>query len=498
MAEAARARSQADWLVGINGTRRYTLEGRKKGHNRTLSVGRVQTPTLKLIVDRDRAIENFVPITHYRVAALVKHPTAGNIVLEWKPRDGAVGSDDAGRVIDPRVAERIVRECKDAKGVVVAFDTDTSTENPPLPLDMTALTQVATAKLDITASQLMKIAQRLYDLGFISYPRSDCRYLPENQHPSSPAVLAFISQVAPHLAGFARGAKPDMMSAAWNGQKITAHHAIVPVSNPEGKTDLLSAEERGVYDIIARSYISQFYPPATYATRKITATIGHETFQASSREMTMDGWRAIFANPDKAGKQSKILPVVDVGDKIVCERAESKQVHTTPPDHYTDGTLIARMANIHEIERDPKLRKILEDAEGIGTTATRNRILDTLLEHGLVARKDRRYLVATDSGFIMVDKAPEELSSPSLTALAEAQLAKIEKGTLTRGAFVLSYTKRVHDYDTYAKEHPPAPRMGHHKPKRYKPVLGTAPTEPSLLDRSRRRKPSLRDPETAT
>jgi DNA topoisomerase-3 len=280
---AALARSRADWLIGMNGSRGYSIRAA-----RTISVGRVQTPTLALVVRRDLEIENFKERDYF--VPTVRLPDG--LELAWSGRiEGAdeTGLDEEGRIIDRRVAEAIVQAIrKGLAGAVVSVKSEEKKEAPPLPFSLSKLQVAMSARHGMSAAETSKVAQSLYERHkMISYIGTDCQYLPEAQHADAPNIL---KQLSDRFGQFLNGANPDKRYACWNDKKISAHHAIVPTGVLSSS---LSAEERQVYEAIAKRYISQFHPEYKYFSNSLDMSFGQDTFSVTQSEPLVLGWRAV-------------------------------------------------------------------------------------------------------------------------------------------------------------------------------------------------------------
>lgn len=496
MGIAAEARGKIDYIVGITMSRVYTILGRTVGYNKTFSIGRVKTPTLKLVVDRDHEIEGFVPITHYRIRALVKHATKGEMVMEWKPRKGERGVDEEGRVIDKAYAEKVLELVQGASGIITDYETSTEAQEPPLPHNLTSLTDLANSRIGMTAKQVLAAAQRLYEhFKIISYPRTDCRYLPENQIAAAGNVLAHVANNIPDLKAIIDRADPKRVSSAWDGTKIGAHHGIIPVANSDVNMNQLTQEEAAVYRLVVLNYVAQFYPNATSLKTSISAKITTEIFTETVSEKIDLGWQVIFRDPNKAEKPVKRLPEIPVGDPVKCERAQIGDLVTKKPDHFTDGSLMKAMTTIDKFVEEEEIKKTLAETDGIGTSATRSGIIEELVTYGMLARVDRKFLVSTPAGRELIDIIHPQLKSPGFTAKSEQLLAKIAEGNVPPNAFVHKYVDVLRGLMDYAVANPPKGVLGRHRPIRHKATLpGNRPQNPDTpvpLRKKKRFKPRL-------
>jgi DNA topoisomerase III len=420
---SARARQRADWLIGMNATRACTIMGRKAGLDRVLSVGRVQTPTLAIVVKRDREIEDFKPQAYFLIGADFAHQK-GTYRGVYRPDREGPGIDAEKRVISEALARSIAGAVQGKTGVVAKFDVKPASEAPPLPYSLTALQIDAGKKFGFSAKKVLDICQALYEVHKIaSYPRTDTRYLPESEFAAAPRVLASISQFSPEVERFARSADTTRRSAAWNDQKLTDHHGLMPVANPNYAK--LSADERKVFDLICRAYVAQFYPPFDYKkTTVVTQVAGHH-FHSSGRTPIEMGWKVIYGTEkEEADSEKQKLPAMKEADPVKCTGSGAVPKQTKPPERYTDPTLLEAMESVHKIVDDPALKERLKEKKGIGTPSTRAAIIETLVRHALLMR-DGKKLISSESGRLLIDVLPREVTDPATTALWENALEDI-------------------------------------------------------------------------
>lgn len=441
MAAAARARQRADWLIGMNLSRAYTLRAQRGGSNALLTVGRVQTPTLALVVARDREIERFTPRPYFAIEAHFQHP-AGAFVASWKPNEDQNGLDDEGRLTDLQVANAVVASVAAQTGSIASYVTEPKKKAPPLCFALSDITVLASQKFGYGAQQVLEACQALYETHKLtSYPRTDCGYLPEVQHADASAVLAAVRHVNPELAGLVDQANPTLKSPAWNDAKITAHHGIIPTMH-RGDKRALSAPERNVYELVVRRYLAQFYPDHEYMQTRVTALVSGHDFVASGKVVTRDGWREVDRWHDddekpseEASKRNQTLPAMRAGDRVTCAKAERKDCRTKPPPRFTEGSLVRAMEQIHKWVKDPEHKKVLREGDGIGTSATRAAILSDLKRREFLASQGK-HIVSTALGRALIDVLPEAVKSPALTALYERMLKQIELGEGDAEAFL--------------------------------------------------------------
>jgi len=446
---SAEARGRGDWLVGMNLTRAYTLAGRRGGYDGVLSIGRVQTPTLAVVVNRDLAIENFVPKDFFTVTADIE-AAGGDFTARWKPAD-SIPVDEAGRVLDEGIAQQVAKKVTGRPGQVVKFDAADKKTAAPLPYSLSALQGAANKKHGLSAQETLDIAQELYEAKLTTYPRTDCPYLPESQLAEASRVLAGLPEA---FAGLVGQADPSRKSAAWNDKKITAHHAIIPT----GQTAELTGKKAAVYDLIVRAYLAQFFPDFTYRQTTISLQIEGEEFTASGRVPLKPGWKVVFgATEDDGdtkegdGDEKQTLPTLRDGEAVTCAAASVDAKKTTPPPRFTEGTLIQAMTSIHQLVEDPELKKRLKETAGIGTEATRAGIIETLKKRDFLAEKGKQ-IISTAAGRKLILALPEQVKSPGLTGLFEQVLEGIVDGRVTPEQFLAKQIEYVTKYVKVAGE----------------------------------------------
>ncbi len=434
---SALARQRADWLVGMSATRAATITGRRHGYAEVLSIGRVQTPTLALIVARDLEIEAFVAIDHYGVTARVAH-ARGEFDATWKPVEGRVALDPEDRVLDRLVAEAISEKVRGQVGRITRYERATKSEAAPLPHSLASLQIEASKRYGLRARDVQDAAQALYERHKLtSYPRSDCRYLPASQHTDAPAVLAALASVDPSLAQLVKGADSKTKTAVWNDKKVTAHHAIVPTTATTALSALADAE-RKVYALVCRAYIAQFYPAHRFEAVSADLEIAGEPFTATGPKELAPGWRAVYAaiaTKERDDDEKQDVPKMQVGDAVSCLDAAVRQKKTKPPERFTEATLIQAMMRIDRFVSDQAMKRRLKDCEGIGTPATRAAIIELLKIRGFLA-PDGTYIVSTPRARAFVSALPDSLRKPDMTARWEDGLAKVAKGELSCERFL--------------------------------------------------------------
>ncbi len=430
--DAAEARSRADWLVGMNLTRAYTLKSTTQG---VVSVGRVQTPTLALVVRRDAEIENFKPVAFHVPIASFRHAN-GNYEGTWKSPDGAPGLDTEGRLIDAARADTIIAAVRGKPGTVKSAESTDGQEGPPLPFSLSKLQAAASAKFGLSAQETLAAAQALYETHKLtSYPRTDCQFLPESQRADAREVLAAVASVNPAMRDLIKSADLSLQSGAWNDKKITAHHGIIPTAHKGVQMVSLTDTEQKVYDLIVRAYLVQFYPPHLFTKTTVITEVGGHAWEAKGRVVRAVGWRAVMQpDSDKSGESEPTLPAMRSGDSVTVTDARVDHRTTKPPARYTDGTLIAAMSSVHKLVTDPKIKAKLKETSGLGTEATRANILETLVKREFIERKGKT-VVSTPRGRALVAALPPVLTDPGVTGLWEDALGEVATGIRTLAEF---------------------------------------------------------------
>ncbi|XEG79735.1 DNA topoisomerase III [Edwardsiella tarda] len=425
---SALARARADWLYGINMTRAYTLLGRNAGYNGVLSVGRVQTPVLGLVVRRDEEIEHFVAKDFYEVRAHIVTPAGERFWAQWQPSEACEPhQDEEGRLLNRALAEHVITRIADQPARVTGYNDKRESEVAPLPFSLSALQIEAAKRFGLSAQQVLDICQRLYETHkLLTYPRSDSRHLPEEHFAGRHAVMAAIASHVPELADLAT-VDSERRNRCWDDSKVDAHHAIIPTARSGNVS--LSADERNIYQLVARQYLMQFCPDAQYRKCVIDLTIAGGAFCAKARFLAAPGWRALLGAKERDDEDEGMpLPVVARDDVLHCERGELMARQTQPPRPFTDATLLSAMTGIARFVQDKSLKKILRATDGLGTEATRAGIIELLFRRGFLQKKGRN-IHASEAGRALIHCLPEMAGRPDMTAHWESTLTKIsEKG----------------------------------------------------------------------
>jgi len=447
---SAVCRQRADWLLGMNLTRLYTKLAERAGARLVVSVGRVMTPTLKLVVDRDREIENFKAVDHYTPSVLFRHAN-GAFKATWiAPSGFDEGMDPEGRLVDRSVAERIANKVAGRTGAVESFEAKPKSKAPPLPYSLSALQKECSAKFGLTAQQTLDVAQQLYDEHKVTtYPRSDSRHLPSALRAEAPTIVGNLKGTQA-LGEVAEGANLALKSAAWDDSKVSDHHGIVPtVEATQARLGGLSDIQRKVFMLIAKAFLAQFYPDMRYKSLNAVVGVEGERFKATGR-LTVDlGWTRVYGAEEKDEEQEEedqAVPQMERGDAVKAEAAEILDRRTTPPARFNDGTLVEAMTQIHKYVQNAEIKKRLKETSGIGTEATRAATLEKLVKLKFLERKGK-HLVSSTVGRSVTDVVSPEVSDPGLTAVWEGYLERIAAGELDPNQFmsgqINSLTKRI-------------------------------------------------------
>ena len=420
---SAQARSEADWLVGLNVTRALTCR-----HNAQLSAGRVQTPTLALIVQREKEIRSFVPKEFWGVRL-----KAGGFNAVWRDKN------NNSRTFDRTLAEKIAAACRSGEATVTQVRKMRRMTPPPAAYDLTELQRDANKKYAYSAKETLNLMQSLYEQHkLLTYPRTDSRYISDDVVPTLPErIRAVMVDSYKPLAQQIMRDRPLKTKYLVNNAKVTDHHAIIPT---EESPELwqLTGPERNIYDLVVRRFLAVLLPPCEYEEVDLTLNAGGQTFTASGRIVKTQGWRAAYDRSfqlDEDETDQQTLPDVTQGQRLKIADAQVTSGKTPPPPRYTEATLLTAMEHPQAQVEDKALRKILEETSGLGTPATRADIIEKLFSAFYIERRGKE-LVPTSKGLQLVELAPEELRSAALTAQWEDRLARIAKGQERDAKFV--------------------------------------------------------------
>jgi DNA topoisomerase-3 len=424
---SAVCRAEADWLVGLNVTRALSCK-----FNAQLSAGRVQTPTLTMIVQREQEIQRFVPKDYWTV-----HGQFPGFSALWKH-----GKTQESRLFDRAEAEALVQKVSGKSGVLADVTKELKKEQPPAAYDLTELQRDANKRFNYSAKQTLSIMQNLYERHkLLTYPRTDSRYITDDMAPTLPERLRAISvgPYAPLAAGLLRGQSYSTKRIIDNA-KVTDHHAIIPTEQPLNLS-ALTTEERNVYDLAVRRFIAVLSPPFEYEETRIRVTVEGENFFAKGKIVRSPGWKNAYGSyvdeeseeDDQEKEQS--LPPVKKGDPIRLQSAKITAGKTKPPARYTEATLLSAMEHPGKFIEDKALKQTVEATGGLGTPATRADIIEKLFNTFYIEKKGKE-IIPTSKGIQLIGLAPGDLKSPLLTAQWEHHLAKISRGQGEDQAFM--------------------------------------------------------------
>nr|WP_275901510.1 type IA DNA topoisomerase [Cohnella algarum] len=476
LTEAARARSEADWLIGMNGSRAFTTK-----HNELLSVGRVQTPVLALIYDRQKQIEAFDSMKFYEVAGLFEQGATSYRGL-WQ----------GDRILDPAKAEAIAAKAKGKTGAVESYEVKDTKEYPFKLYDLTLLQRDANGKFGFSAKKTLDVAQALYEKHkVISYPRTNSNYVNEENIPEMHRILDSL-RGADDYRDFVAGADKRFVHkgnrGVCNPAKVEDHHAIMPTMKRAGA---LSPDERKVYDLIVRRFLSHFYPAAEYKVHTVMTLVEQERFKTTIKQLLSLGWKALLpdggagkdggrsgkkarggggasAGASGSGDKEQEEPLeetdapfeLDASQPVLCADAEAKEKETQPPKHYTEGTLLKAMESAGKQIEDDELRDAMKDS-GLGTPATRAATIERLKQVGYIDMQGKK-IVITPKGRTAVElirgAGVELLTSPEMTGQWEKRLNEIARGQASAETFMNNVKRFTVQIVDKVRVQPPAVR----------------------------------------
>jgi DNA topoisomerase III len=430
--QSARCRSEADWLVGMNASRAFTIK-----FDTLLSIGRVQTPTLAILVERQKEINAFIPQEYFEITADFSHYKG-----LWIDRE----SKDT-KIADKDKPQEILKKIINKTGAVAEVEQEDKKMPPPLLYDLTELQREANKKLGFTAKKTLSVAQDLYEKRkLITYPRTDSRYLSQDMIPKLKQVLQRINveQYRENIDFVLKLEKLPISKRIVDDSKVTDHHAIIPT---DVRPDLskLTSDELKVYDLITRRFISVFYPNYLYTLTRIISEVENESFLTKGKTVLQYGWMELYKNDEKNEKdkdeEDQELPKLNVGDPVTVKDASIQKKKTKAPSVYTEASLLSAMENAGRFVEDEELKEQLKDG-GLGTPATRAAVIERLIQVGYVTRKGKG-LIPTEKGMKLIEIVPPELKSPETTGKWEKGLSSISKGKLASTRFMESIERYV-------------------------------------------------------
>ena len=416
---AAQSRAEADWLIGLNVTRALTCK-----YNAQLSAGRVQTPTLALIVDRENEIKRFIPKDYWTVNGKVN-----NFNVHWSSKNGEA------RTFDKKKAEDIALKVNNQMGIVTELNKSSKKELPPLAYDLTELQRDANRKFGFSAKQTLNIMQKLYETHkILSYPRTDSRHI----------TTDIVATLLDRLKSIAIGPYEKAARSIIKGRihttnrlvdnsKVSDHHAIIPT---EQHVDLssLNKEERSIYDLVIKRFLEVLSPAFEYEQTTVVIDVKGERFSAKGKIVKSKGWKEISSSEGSADKDQS-LPPINKGEAVKLTLVKSVNEKTKPPARYNEATLLTAMEHPGKNIQDESLREALDNTSGLGTSATRADVIEKLFNIFYMERRGKD-IFPTSKGIQLIGLVPEELKSPELTAKWEKQLQLISKGKANSMNFV--------------------------------------------------------------
>ena len=455
--EAGLSRAIGDWLLGMNATRLYTM---KYGQNRqVLSIGRVQTPTLALIVNRQLEIQSFVPKQYWVLNTVYRDTTFSALIrksdeelaLEAEKQKEALAAgkkpkkEEENRGIDPITdrarGEELLARIKDVPFTVTSVTKKEGREAPLRLFDLTSLQVECNKKFSYSADMTLQLIQSLYEKKVATYPRVDTTFLSDDIYPKCPNILAGLKDYAGFTAPLA-GKKLLKSKKVFDNSKVTDHHAIIPTGvQPQGLTDM----EKRVFDLIARRFIAVFYPDCKFSTTTVLGEVDKVEFKATGKQILEPGWRVIFAKEQqeepKEGEEERVLPLFTVGESGP-HIPDLTEKWTQPPKPYTEATLLRAMETAGKLVDNAELRDALKE-NGIGRPSTRAAIIETLFKRHYI-RKERKNLIATPTGVELIQLIHEELlKSAELTGIWEKKLREIERRSYDAATFLAELKQMV-------------------------------------------------------
>lgn len=454
-------RQRADWVAGMNLTRALTVAFANWGT--LLNFGRVQTPTLALVVRRERAIAKFVASPYFTIKAsflVGEHPDA--VPMRWQAAPGQLDANN--RLVDPTIAAAVVARVAKQQGTVDLVEKERKEESPPLLYDLGALQRECSSRFGMSPDKTLSTVQSLYETHkLLTYPRTDCEYVAEEMYPDAPRVLGAIGAVHPELTHVVSEVTAKPLRAptrAFNTKRVaaSAHHAIIPTQSGNARLDALKPQEQQVYNLVARRYLSQFMPNHSFDETRVHVSCAQEKFVAIGRVVVEPGWKSLYpqAQVDEKSTAKKkssrtnddetenddgtvALPPILRGEQAVNVEIEAVKKLTKPPKRYTEATLLSAMESIDKEIDDPRLASIMKNKEkaGIGTSATRGEILKRLFV-GEYLELEKKAVKPTQKGTAIIElmeRVCPSLVDLALTAIWESALSEVETGALSLEAF---------------------------------------------------------------
>lgn len=451
---SALGRSRADWLIGMNLSRAYTIKAQQSGYD-SVSVGRVMTPTMALVVRREEEIANFKPLTYYLVKAIFSNENV-EIPTTWQMAKKVPNVDNEGRLLDKNIAEEFVNKLKNLPygtlGKIISVEEKKKQEVQRLPYSLSTLQIEAGKRYGYSPQIVLDTMQGLYEKKLTTYPRSDCEYLPENQYVESKEILGHLKELSKEeFAHLVKNADVSIKSRSWNDKKISAHHAIIP-TRIKAEYDKLNEVEQNLYLMVAQAYLAQFYPSHEYKSTKVVILFADEKFVGKGKTVTQIGWKAIYKNviQNESEESESILPTVFEGESVKYISSSILEKTTKPPTRFNPSTLLQAMKEIYKYVKNDNLKSELKECSGIGTEATRAGIIEKLQTSGFLNLKGK-YFEPTEKARMAVKVLPYEMIYPDTTAVLEKELEEISKGKESYETFYKNQLKSLSELLENAK-----------------------------------------------
>ena len=456
--EAARSRSEADWIVGMNATRAATIRLRSS-FDGAVSLGRVQTPTLAILARREEEIRAFKPEPYWVVDAVFDTVQAGPRVYEGRYYAGA-----NPRIKTGEEAATIVRACEGQTGEITKLEKTERKERAPLLYDLTSLQRDANSRFGFSARRTLGAAQRLYEEHkALTYPRTNSRFITQDMVGEIKPIARLVGEQRDYAEAsrYVLGLDVLPLGRVVNDAKVTDHHAIIPTRAERHPIEKMNPDDRRIYDMVVRRFLAIFHPDAVFENTRVETTVVTHVFRTRGKLMLVPGWRGVYGELPDAEKsdedegREQQLPKLEQSESVDVKEVGSEQKETKPPRRYTEGSLLGAMETAGRLVDEDELREAMKDS-GIGTPATRAAIIERLIQVGYVER-DARALVVTEKGLNVIRLLGEHaLTSPGMTGEWEHRLAKIETGADSRQAFmgdIVKFTEAtVSELDTKLKD----------------------------------------------
>ena len=433
--DAALARSRADWLHGMNLTRLYTKMAERNGYNGgPLRIGRVKTPVTALVVRRDEAIEAFIPKPFWILKAEISVAN-GSFKATWKPKEEQQGLDEEKRLVDKSVAETLVSQLTGKSATITKYECKKQSSKPPAGFSLPKLQMIASKKFDLSPAKTLEICQNLYEQGILTYPRSDCEFLPDAHHDDAQRVFDVIEKLS--SVKIPEAVDKVRKTPVFNSKKVEEHHAIIPSASCKISKQL-EGNEALIFELIARRYISFFMPDFEFLQVNINADINGELFTASGRQVLNEGWKAIEndiqdkddENDNDEENNSAPLPESSEGENGSCNNINLLEKKTKAPAKFTEATLLKAMNEVYRYVLNAEIKKILKETDGIGTAATQAGIIQELIDGGMLIKKGKN-LISSTAARNLIHALPENITLPDLTAIWETYFRKVKASEMS-------------------------------------------------------------------